>query len=210
LFGSKPARKSVLLKWTFVKLTREEGEMKIATIGKGKIGGGLADLWERAGHEVTRLGHEGGDVSAAEVVLVAVPGGAVAEALDGIGGIEGKTVIDATNLYNVDPPGGFASNAEFIKSKTSGPTAKSFNINFAALFDRIGEATSTPSNLWCGDEEAREAVELLIRDAGYEPVCAGPLKNAAMQEGFLPLMFAISKEGGTGPFLYRMASPDQL
>jgi predicted dinucleotide-binding enzyme len=27
--------------------------MKIATIGRGKIGGGLADLWEAAGHEVT-------------------------------------------------------------------------------------------------------------------------------------------------------------
>jgi 8-hydroxy-5-deazaflavin:NADPH oxidoreductase len=37
--------------------------MKIATIGRGSIGGGLADLWEKAGHEVTRIGHEGGDVS---------------------------------------------------------------------------------------------------------------------------------------------------
>jgi predicted dinucleotide-binding enzyme len=184
--------------------------MKIATIGKGNIGGGLADLWEQAGHEVTRLGHEGGDVSAAAVVLVAVPGGAVAAALEGVSGIEGKTTIDATNLYDVEPPEGFASNAEFIKSKTGGPTAKSFNINFALLFDRIGEAGSTPSNLWCGDEEAREAVEQLNRDAGYDPVSAGPLKNAALLEGFLPLMFAISKEGGVGPFFYRMATPDQL
>ncbi|MCA1738584.1 MAG: hypothetical protein LC740_07090, partial [Actinobacteria bacterium] len=46
------------------------------------------------------------------------------------------------------------------------PTAKSFNINFAALYERIGEAGSTPSNLWCGDEEAREVVEQLNRDAG--------------------------------------------
>jgi 8-hydroxy-5-deazaflavin:NADPH oxidoreductase len=184
--------------------------VRIATIGKGNIGGGLGDLWEKAGHEVTRLGHEGGDVGAAEVVLVAVPGSAVAEALDRVEGIEGKTTIDATNLYNVEPPSGFASNAEFIKSKTDGPTAKSFNINFAALFDRLDEASSTPSNLWCGDEEAREVVEQLTRDAGYEPVCAGPLKSAALQEGFLPLMFAINREGGMGPFLYRIAPPDQL
>jgi hypothetical protein len=184
--------------------------MKIATIGKGNIGGGLGDLWEQAGHEVTRLGHEGGDVSAADVVLVAVPGGAVAEALERVDGIEGKTTIDATNLYDVEPPSGFASNAEFIKAKTGGPTAKSFNLNFALLFDRLGEEGSTPSNLWCGDEEAREAVEQLNRDAGYEPVCAGPLANAAKLEAFLPLMFSISKEGGMGPFFYRMASPDQL
>ena len=95
-------------------------------------------------------------------------------------GIEGKTVIDATNLVGADPPEGFPSNAEFVKSRTNGLTAKSFNTNFAALYDRIGEARSTPSNLWCGDEEARQVVEQLNRDAGYEPVHAGLLENAAL------------------------------
>jgi predicted dinucleotide-binding enzyme len=184
--------------------------MKIATIGRGNIGGGLGHLWEKAGHEVTTIGRQGGDVSAAEVVLLAVPGGAVAEALGGIEGLGGKTVIDATNLWGVDPPTGFASNAEYVKSVSDGPTAKSFNINFAALFDRIAEVASTPSNLWCGDAETREVVEQLNRDAGYDPVCAGPLKNAAMQEQFLPLVFAIAKEGGMGQFFYRMAPPDRL
>ena len=185
--------------------------MKIATIGRGNIGGGLAGLWEQAGHEVTQLGHDGGDVSGADVVLLAVPGDTVAEALAGVDGIEGKTVIDATNLYGgAEPPAGFDSNAEFVKSKTGGPTAKSFNINFAALFDQLADASSTPSNLWCGDEEARGVVEQLNRDAGYEPVCAGPLGNAAMQEAFLGLVFAIAEEGGTGQFLYRMATPENL
>jgi 8-hydroxy-5-deazaflavin:NADPH oxidoreductase len=77
--------------------------MKVAVLGRGNVGGGLADLWERAGHEVTRIGREGGDVSNVEAVLVAVPGGAIAEALDNVQGIEGKTVIDATNLVGVDP-----------------------------------------------------------------------------------------------------------
>jgi predicted dinucleotide-binding enzyme len=81
--------------------------MKIAVIGRGHVGGGLADLWERAGHEVTRIGREDGDVSEVEAVLVAVPGEAIAEALDSVQGIEGKTVIDATNLFGVDPPVGF-------------------------------------------------------------------------------------------------------
>src|SRR5918994_2213237 len=182
--------------------------MRIAVVGRGNVGGGLTDLWERAGHHVTRIGRDGGDVSDAEVVLVAVPGGAIADALDKLQGIEGKTVIDATNLIGVDPPAGFSSNAEFVKSKTNGPTAKSFNINFAALYDQIGEAGSTPSNLWCGDEESREVVEQLNRDAGYEPVYAGPLENAAAQENFLKLMFAIN-QGGMGRFFYRIAPPDQ-
>jgi predicted dinucleotide-binding enzyme len=185
--------------------------MKIATIGRGSIGGGLAKLWEVAGHEVTTIGHEGGDAASAEVVLLAVPGGAVAEALQGVGGLEGKTVIDATNLWGgAEPPTGFDSNAEYVKSVTGGPTAKSFNVNFAALFDRIGEASSTPGNLWCGDDDAREVTERLIRDAGYEPICAGPLANAAMQEQVLGLIFAIAKEGDTGQFFYRMAPPEKL
>ena len=183
--------------------------MKVAVVGRGNVGGGLADLWEKAGHEVVRIGREGGDVSDAEAVVVAVPGGAIAEALDNVQVIEGKTVIDATNLIGVDPPAGFSSNAEFVKSRTNGPTAKSFNINFAALYDRIGEARSTPSNLWCGDEEARQVVEQLNRDAGYDPVYAGPLENAAVQEAFLKLVFAIN-QGGMGSFLYRMAPPEQL
>jgi hypothetical protein len=183
--------------------------MRIATIGRGNIGGGLGELWRRAGHEVTLLGREGGDVAAAEVVLVACPGGAIVEALDSVSGIEGKTAIDATNLWKADPPAGFASNAEYVKSRTGGPVAKAFNINFAALFDRIAEAGSRPSNLWCGDEEAREAVERLSRDVGYDPVCAGPLESAAVQEGFLPLVFAI-KEAEGEPFFYRMAPPGEL
>lgn len=183
--------------------------MKVAVVGKGKVGGGLADRWEKAGHEVTRIGREGGDVSDAEAVLIAVPGGAVPEALDGVEGIDGKIVIDATNLVGSEPPEGHASNAEYIKSRTGGPTAKSFNINFAAIYDRIAETGKPPGNLWCGDDEAREVTERLNRDAGYDPIHAGGLENASGQEGFLGFVFAIN-QAGMGPFFYRMAPPDQL
>jgi predicted dinucleotide-binding enzyme len=184
--------------------------VRIATLGRGNIGGGLGRRWERVGHEVTSLGREGGDVSAAEAVLLAVPGGSVADALDRAEGIEGKTVIDATNLWGAEAPQGFASNAEYVKSRTDGPTAKAFNINYAALFDRIDEASTPPGNLWCGDEEAREVVERLTRDAGYEPIHAGPLGNTSMQEQFIDLVFAIAKEGGRGQFFYRMEPPERF
>jgi 8-hydroxy-5-deazaflavin:NADPH oxidoreductase len=183
--------------------------MKVTVVGRGNVGGGLADRWERAGHQVTRLGRDGGDVSDAEVVLLAVPGRAVAEALEGLQGIEGKTTIDGTNLIGGDPPAGFPSNAEFVKSKTNGPTAKAFNLNFARLYDRLDEARARPSNLWCGDDEAQAAVEELTRDAGYEPVYMGPLENAALQERTIATIFAIS-QGGMGPFVYRIAPPDLL
>jgi predicted dinucleotide-binding enzyme len=182
--------------------------MKIATVGRGNIGGGLGSFWAKAGHDVTALGKEGGDVSDADVVLLAVPGGAVPEVFEVVSGLEGKTVIDATNLVGASPPDGFQSNAEFVKSKTHGPTAKAFNLNFARLFDRLGQTRTKPSNIWSGDEEAREVVEQLIRDAGYDPVHAGGLDKAALQEQGIALLFAISQ--ASGAFFYRFAPPDEF
>jgi predicted dinucleotide-binding enzyme len=182
--------------------------MKIAVIGRGNVGGGLADLWEKAAHEVTRIGREGGDVSEVEAVLVAVPGGAIEAALDNVQGLEGKTAIDATNLFGADRPTGFQSNAEFVKSRTNGPTAKSFNVNFANQYGELGRARSKPGNIWTGDEEAREVVEQLNRDAGYEPLHGGPLENARVQEDFAPLYVSISKQ--VGPCAYRVAPPAEL
>ncbi len=183
--------------------------MKIGVIGKGNVGGGLADLWEKAGHQVTRVGRDGGDLSDVEAIVLAMPGAAIGEALGSVSGLEGKTVIDATNLIGASPPEGFSSNAEYAKAKVGGPTAKSFNINFAAIYDRIASASSRPGNLWCGDEEARTVVEQLNRDAGYDPIYAGGLENAALQENFLQLVFAIN-QGGLGAFFYRMAPPESF
>jgi predicted dinucleotide-binding enzyme len=142
-------------------------------------------------------------------VLLAVPGGAVADVMDTITGWEGQTLVDATNLIGLRPPDGFASNAEFVKSRTGGPTVKSFNANFMMLLSRIGETRARPGNVWCGDEEARQVVEQLIRDAGYDPVYAGGLDKAAALENFATLLIGTA-QAGLGPFFYRMAPPDQL
>jgi len=49
---------------------------------------------------VTELGPEGGDASEADAVLVAVPSGAIDDALSRVTGLEGKVVIDATNDFD--------------------------------------------------------------------------------------------------------------
>ena len=49
--------------------------MNITVIGRGNVGGGLAERWRAAGHEVQELGRDGG------------------------AGIEGKVTIDATNAF---------------------------------------------------------------------------------------------------------------
>jgi predicted dinucleotide-binding enzyme len=182
--------------------------VRIAVIGRGHVGGGLGELWERAGHEVTRIGRDGGEVSGAEVALIAVPGGAIAEAFERVSGLEGKTVIDATNLYGELPPAGFPSNAEFVKSKATGPTAKAFNLNFAELYPRLGAARARPSDLWCGDAEARAVVERLSRDAGYDPVYMGPIENASALEAMNEGIDAIARE--LGAYVFRIAPPERL
>lgn len=182
--------------------------MKITVIGRGNVGGGLARLWERAGHEVRELGRDGGDASDADALLVAVPSPDIADALGKVSGIAGKVAIDATNAFRGRTEG-FESLAHEVKSLVGGPTAKSFNLNFAAIYDEIASQRVRPSNLYAADDEAREVTEQLIRDAGYEPVYAGGLENARLLEEHLALMFAI-RQAGLGPYFYRMTPPGEL
>lgn len=176
--------------------------MKIAVVGRGNVGGGLADRWERAEHDVMRIGKDGGDVSDADAVLVAVPGGSIAEALGKVSGLEGKPVLDATNFFQGERPP-FESLAHQVKSISGGPVSKSFNLNFARIYDKLDEQDVQPSNLYCGDEEMRELAEQLIRDAGFDPARAGGLEKARLLEDSLALLMAQD-----GPVFYRFWKPD--
>lgn len=158
--------------------------MNITVIGRGNIGGGLAARWRKAGHEVQELGKDGGDASNADAVLVAVPSGAIGDALGKVSGLEGKVVIDATNAFGGRNEA-FPSLAAEVKSHTNGPVAKAFNLNFARLYDKIDEQPERPGNLYAADDEARDVTEQLIRDAGFDPVNAGALDNARALEDFI-------------------------
>jgi predicted dinucleotide-binding enzyme len=51
------------------------------------------------------------------------------------------------------------------------------------------------AKLYGADEEAREATEQLIPDAGYEPVSIGGIENARGREDFVPHVFAKKQLG---------------
>ena len=178
--------------------------MNITTIGRGMIGGGLGRRWAEAGHKVTLLGRDGGDASDADVVLVAVPSSSISDALAKVTGIEGKIAVDATNAF-----GGrddqYESLAHEVKAHTNGPVAKAFNANVAALFDRIDDQRVPPGCLYAADDEAREATQKLIRDAGYEPESVGGLDSARALEDFVPGVFM-----KLTPAFYRFAAPGEL
>jgi predicted dinucleotide-binding enzyme len=182
--------------------------VKIATIGRGNIGGGLAKLWRAAGHDVTEFGKDGGDASEADAILVAVPSGAIAEALANVTGADGKITLDATNAFGGRDEG-FESLAHQVKSIVGGPTAKAFNLNFAVLFDEVAKQRVPPSNFFAAEDGAREVTEQLIRDAGYDPLYVGGLEHARALEDHLGLWMA-AVGAGLGQSFYRYAPPGEL
>jgi len=183
--------------------------MNITVIGKGNVGSGLAGLWRRAGHEVTEIGREGADASDADVVLVAVPSGAIGEALARVSGLEGKVAMDATNAH-AGRDERFESLAHEVKSVVVGPVTKTFNLQHAALYDEVARQRVRPSNLYAADDAARPVTEQLIRDAGYDPVSIGGLDHARALEDCAMSLFRAIREAGLGPNFQRFAKPGEL
>ena len=59
-----------------------------------------------------------------------------------------------------------------------------------------------PSLVYCGDDQRAKAVAIeLIRDAGFAPVDAGPLRIARYTEPFALLVAQLAYEGKGGPEL---------
>src|SRR5205823_6665129 len=182
--------------------------MRITVIGKGNVGGGLARRWAGAGHDVTAVGREGGDATGADAVLVAVPSAAIADALAKVRGLGGQVTIDATNTIG-PAPAGYDSLAQQVKAIVGGPTAKAFNTNFAALYDKVNAEPVRPGTLFATDPEAREVTERLIRDAGFDPVYLGDLSQAAALESMIGVTMGVAR-GGFEPFFYRFNGPGGL
>jgi predicted dinucleotide-binding enzyme len=137
-----------------------------------------------------------------------VPSGSIGEALAKASGVAGKVTIDATNAFSGRDES-FESLAHEVKSIVGGPTAKSFNLNFAALYDEIAKQRVRPSQFFAAEDGAREVTEQLIRDAGFDPVYVGGLDQARALEDHLGLWMAAINVG-LGQSFYRYAKPGEL
>ncbi|NPD21699.1 NADPH-dependent F420 reductase [Alterinioella nitratireducens] len=183
--------------------------MRIAIIGNGNVGSGLAQVLGLAGHEVSVIGRNddlSAAVSQAEVVVLATPYGAVAD-LAGKADFTGKTVIDVSNPVTEDfsglQVGHKTSAAEEIASRLSGATVvKAFNTIFAQHYGTGLKLNGQPIQTFVAadDEAARGSVKALAAEIGLEPVDAGPLANARYLEpiGFLNIQFGYAFGHGTG------------
>ncbi|WP_229068564.1 hypothetical protein [Actinoplanes sp. DH11] len=179
--------------------------MDIAVVGRGALGSTLSRLWTRAGHRLTTLGRDGGDVAGADVLVVAVPAAAITGVLARVHGFRGAVTVDATNLQG-PPPAGHPSLAHLVQSLVGGPVAKAFNTDYASLYDQIERQVIRPSHLYAADAAARPIAEQLIRDVGFAPVLVGDLHRAVLLEQHLRLVRAIA-DNGYGPYFSKYDAP---
>ena len=69
------------------------------------------------------------------------------------------------------------------------------------VFERRRNATK-PSLVYCGDDpKSKKIAAALIRDVGFDPVDAGPLRIARYTEPFTLLIAQLAYEGDDGPEL---------
>ena len=201
--------------------------MKVAVIGAGNMGTGLARSLvakhevavgsrdpEKAQSVARELGAAGGAgyadaVADAEVVFLAVPWPAVEDTLAQVGDLSGKVLVDITNPY----VGGKlqlhenTSNAEEIQKRAAGAhVVKGWNTIFSPIAqsgpDFDGQAASV--FLASDDDEAKQTVASLARDMGYDPIDCGPLANARDLERLLGLLGTVGQSFGWGTWALKV------
>jgi predicted dinucleotide-binding enzyme len=195
--------------------------MRIAIIGAGNVGGGLAGAATAAGHEVVlaasdpasaqRTAASAGATAArsnteavdgADLVVLAVPGGAVAGIAAELAGVlAGKVVVDATNPVNdtyTDLTTVGVSSAELLQQMLPGASVvKSLNTVFAARYGNPTEGGRPLDALVAGDDaDAKAAVAGLVESIGFHPVDAGGLRMARALEEIAFLNISLNAGNG--------------
>lgn len=202
--------------------------MRIGILGSGLMGGKLGTLFARAGHQVVfsyarserklqrlarqvhrnaRAGTVRAAVEQAEAVLLAVHWSRVPEVLRQAGDLSGKVLLTCSLPMNEDDTelviGRGSSGAEELARMI--PRARVVSafgtvpseVLFAVFAGR--RRATRPSLVYCGDSRSGKNVAVrLIRDVGFEPVDAGPLRVARYLEPFTLLVAQLAYEGRGG------------
>jgi predicted dinucleotide-binding enzyme len=184
-----------------------ETPLKIGIIGAGKIGGTLAELWVKAGHEVlissrhpdelqglakslgpkARAGTPREAAVFGDVVLISVPYGALPQVgKDLQNELKGKVVLDTGNPYperdgemavEARRKGTGVASAEFLPGVR---LVRAFNaISYRNLRSEAHRAGEPVGiPIAADDKQAMAVATRLVKDAGFEPVVVGPLSRA--------------------------------
>lgn len=183
--------------------------LKIGVIGAGRIGGTLASLWAKAGHEVlvssrhpaqleglarslgprARVGTPQEAAAFGDVVLVSVPYGALPQlGRDLAKELAGKIVLETGNPYperdgemavEARRKGTGVASAEFLPGVR---LVRAFNaIHYRSLGSEAHREGEPVAIPIAGDDrQALDVAARLVRDAGFEPVAVGSLARARL------------------------------
>ena len=205
--------------------------MRIGILGSGLMGGKLGTIFARAGHEVVfsyarsdqklerlardakgkaRAGTPSEAAGGADALLLAVHWSRVDDVLKQAGDVSGKVIVSCSLPMNAEDTGlviaHTSSGAEELAKKV--PKARvvsAFNTVPSEVLFGVFEArrkSSRPSLIYCGDDaRSKKLTSELIRDVGFDPVDAGPLRIARYTEPFALLVAQLAYEGKDGPEL---------
>ncbi|HAH23195.1 MAG TPA: NADPH-dependent F420 reductase [Prolixibacteraceae bacterium] len=201
--------------------------MKLAVIGSGNIGKSIGEWASKVNYEVIfsakneqhaqEVAKAAGNhaksatvksaVEMADIILLAVPYGAVKEVVSEVGPLlKGKVLIDATNALTADFSGlalGFTTSAaeEIAKLLPEAKVVKAFNTVFASVYaSQNPKIKGQPiSVFYAGDDyEAKAKVADMITKMGFDAVDAGPLKAARNLEPMALLNISLGYGLGHG------------
>lgn len=205
--------------------------MRVGILGSGLMGAKLGTIFARAGHAIVfsyarsgeklqklardahgnaRAGTPAEAAREADALLLAVHWSRVDDVLKQAGALAGKVIVNCSLPMN-------ASNTALVVAHTSSGSealaAKvpeacvvcAFNTVPSEVLPGVFQArdrAARPSLVYCGDAARGKAVAAeLIRDAGFDPVDAGPLRIARYTEPFALLVAQLAYEGKRGPEL---------
>jgi predicted dinucleotide-binding enzyme len=205
--------------------------MRIGILGSGLMGGKLGTIFACAGHEVVfsyarsreklnRLARDAGGnaradtpreaVEGADALLLAVHWSRMDDVLKQAGDLSGKVIITCSlplNAHNTELVVAHTSSGaeELAKMIPKAQVVSAFNTVPSEVLFGVFEArrkATRPSLVYCGDDAGSKRIAAeLIRDAGFDPVDAGPLRIARYTEPFALLVAQLAYEGIRGPEL---------
>lgn len=203
--------------------------MQIGILGSGRMGAKLGTIWSRAGHDVmfsysrseqklARLAREakataGTPADAARhaaALLVAVHWSRIDDVLSKAGDLAGKIIVTCSLPMNADDTelviAHTSSGAEELAKKVpAAHVVSAFStVPSEVLYDVFAarRRANRPNVVYCGDDaRSKRAGARLIRDAGFDPLDAGPLRIARYIEPFTMLVGQLAYERPGGPAL---------
>ena len=199
--------------------------MKITVIGAGNMGSAFVSQLSRAGHQVSVTARDSGKAaqvaaanpgaraveiagaaSSADAVILATGYADAVSALQAVGDLKDKVVIDITNPLTADYMGltiGHSTSAaeEIARAVPGAEVVKAFNTVFAQVLAEgadFGNGSKVSVFVAADSERAKQTATAIAESIGFTVVDVGGLKNARYLEPLAGLNIYLGYGAGLG------------